>query len=146
MWTSVWICVFSLRVSSVAELSRSDSKVDDDGEGDDLRVELLSVQLINPHWAGFLEQKGTEKKCLHHLHHHRPPYLFLLQQWYILGHRPNTTPQQRPLPPPHHTHTLTTSLCSLHSAAAVLTEFQDNFKCFNHFLAAVPAGFKKVFG
>lgn len=41
--------VILLGVSCVTELSGSDPKVDDDGESDDVRVELLSVELVDPH-------------------------------------------------------------------------------------------------
>lgn len=51
------VLVFLLRVSGVAELSRSDPEVDDDGEGDDVRVELLPVQLVDAHGAGFLREQ-----------------------------------------------------------------------------------------
>lgn len=47
-------CVILLGVSGVAQLSRSDSKVNDDGEGDDVWVELLPVQLVDTHRAWFL--------------------------------------------------------------------------------------------
>lgn len=47
-------CVILLGVSGVAELSGSDSKVNDDGEGDDVWVELLPVQLVDTHRARFL--------------------------------------------------------------------------------------------
>lgn len=47
-------CVILLGVSGVAQLSRSDSKVNDDGEGDDVWVELLPVQLVDTHRARFL--------------------------------------------------------------------------------------------
>lgn len=47
-------CVILLGVSGVAQLSRSDSEVNDDGEGDDVWVELLPVQLVDAHRAWFL--------------------------------------------------------------------------------------------
>lgn len=47
-------CVILLGVSGVAQLSGSDSKVNDDGEGDDVWVELLPVQLVDAHRARFL--------------------------------------------------------------------------------------------
>lgn len=53
----VCVCVCLLRVSGVAELSRPDPKMNDDGEGDDFWVELLPVQLVDTHRAGFLEEK-----------------------------------------------------------------------------------------
>lgn len=46
-----------LGVPSVAELGRPDPKVDNDGEGDDLWIELLSVQLVNTHRARLLKQQ-----------------------------------------------------------------------------------------
>lgn len=49
------MCVILLRVSGVAQLSGADPKVNDDGEGDDVWVELLPVQLVDPHRAGFLQ-------------------------------------------------------------------------------------------
>lgn len=49
------VCAILLRVSGVAELSGADSEVNDDGEGDDVWVELLPVQLVDPHRAGFLQ-------------------------------------------------------------------------------------------
>lgn len=56
--------VILLRVSSVAELSGPDAEMNDDGEGDYIWVELLPVQLVDTHWAGFLdrEQQKKEKK------------------------------------------------------------------------------------
>lgn len=54
----VWcVCVILLRVSGVAELSRPNPKVNDDGEGDDVRVELLPVQLVDAHRARLLEEE-----------------------------------------------------------------------------------------
>lgn len=53
-------CVILLGVSGIAELSRPDSKVNDDGEGDDIWVELLPVQLVDTHRARFLA--GIKKK------------------------------------------------------------------------------------
>lgn len=50
------VCMILLRVSGVAQLSGSDSEVDDDGEGDDIWVELLPVQLVDTHRAGFLQE------------------------------------------------------------------------------------------
>ena len=49
--------VILLRVSSVAELSGPDPKMNNYGEGDDFWVELFSVQLVDSHRAGFLGQK-----------------------------------------------------------------------------------------
>lgn len=66
--TSVWVvdiyvCVYMyvilLRVSGVAELSRPNPEMNDDGEGDDVWVELLPVQLVDPHRAGFLGQRKS---------------------------------------------------------------------------------------
>lgn len=51
------VCVILLGVSGVAELSGPYPKMHDDGEGDDVRVELLSVQLVDAHRAGFLGEK-----------------------------------------------------------------------------------------
>lgn len=53
----VCVCVILLGVSGVAELSRPYPKMHDDGEGDDVRVELLPVQLVDAHRAGFLGEK-----------------------------------------------------------------------------------------
>lgn len=50
------LCVILLGVSGVAQLSRSDAKVNDDGEGDDVWVELLPVQLVDTHRAWFLHE------------------------------------------------------------------------------------------
>lgn len=49
MWVSVCVNVILLRVSGVAELSRPDPEMNDDGEGDDVWVELLPVQLVDTH-------------------------------------------------------------------------------------------------
>lgn len=54
-----------LRVSGVAELSRPDPKMNDDGEGDDVWVELLPVQLVDTHRAGFLEEKEARRVSAH---------------------------------------------------------------------------------
>lgn len=56
--------VILLRVSSVAELSGPDAEMNDDGEGDYVWVELLPVQLVDTHWAGFLDrdQQKINKK------------------------------------------------------------------------------------
>lgn len=53
----IYVCVILLRVSGVAELSRTNPEVNNDGEGDDLRVELLPVQLVDSHRARFLLRK-----------------------------------------------------------------------------------------
>lgn len=49
-----------LRVSSVAELSGPDAEMNDDGEGDDVWIELLPVQLVDSHGAGFLDGEKKE--------------------------------------------------------------------------------------
>lgn len=59
------MCVILLRVSGIAELSGPDPKMNDDGEGDDVWVELLSVQLVNPHGARFLGKKGQRMNKNH---------------------------------------------------------------------------------
>lgn len=46
---SACMYVILLRVSGVAELSRTNPKMNNDGEGDDIWVELLPVQLVNSH-------------------------------------------------------------------------------------------------
>lgn len=51
------MCVILLRVSGVAELSRTNPKMNNDGKGDDIWVELLPVQLVNPDRARFLQGK-----------------------------------------------------------------------------------------
>lgn len=51
----VCLYVILLGVSGVAELSGPDPKMNDDGEGDDVWVELLPVQLVDTHRARFLE-------------------------------------------------------------------------------------------
>ena len=48
-----------LGVSGVAELGGTDPEVNDDGEGDDVRVELFPVQLVDAHRAWFLWGKGS---------------------------------------------------------------------------------------
>lgn len=52
-WSTFTVCVclyvILLGVSGVAELSRPDPKMNDDGEGDDVWVELLPVQLVDTH-------------------------------------------------------------------------------------------------
>lgn len=52
----VCVCVILLGVSGVAQLSGPDSEVNDDGEGDDVWVELLPVQLVDSHRAWFLQE------------------------------------------------------------------------------------------
>lgn len=54
---SVCMYVILLGVSGVAELRRPDPKMHDDGEGDDVWVELLPVQLVDTHGARFLREK-----------------------------------------------------------------------------------------
>lgn len=51
-----------LGVPSVAELGRPDAEVNDDGEGDDVGVKLLPIQLVDPHRAGFLWQQKQQRK------------------------------------------------------------------------------------
>lgn len=63
-------CVLLLRVSGVAQLSRSDSEVNDDGEGDDIGVELLPVQLVDTHRAWFLQE--YKRHTHRHMHVKRP--------------------------------------------------------------------------
>lgn len=46
-----------LRIPSITELSRSYAKVDNNGEGNYIRIELFTVQLIDTNWAGFLGEK-----------------------------------------------------------------------------------------
>lgn len=43
-----------LRVACIAELGGPDPEVNDDGEGDDVGVELLAVQLVDTHRARLL--------------------------------------------------------------------------------------------
>ena len=67
----VCVCVCLLRVSGVAELSRPDPKMNDDGEGDDVWVELFPVQLVDTHRAGFLvgeRSQNSEPWCSTHSH------------------------------------------------------------------------------
>lgn len=54
-------CVILLRVSGVAELSGPDPEMNDDGEGDDVWVELLPVQLVDAHRARFLWRKEVSR-------------------------------------------------------------------------------------
>lgn len=56
-----------LGVSSVAELGGPDPEVDDDGEGDDLWIELLSVQLVNTHRARLLKQQHKDYETREHM-------------------------------------------------------------------------------
>ena len=64
MCVCVYMYVILLRVSGVAELSRPDPEVNDDGEGDDFRVELLPVQLVDSHRARFLGAEEVRRSVL----------------------------------------------------------------------------------
>lgn len=57
-WTKDGRKSILLRISSITELSRSYSKVDNNGESNYIRIELFPVQLINTNWAGFLGEKN----------------------------------------------------------------------------------------
>ena len=73
-----------LRVSGIAELSRTDPKMNDDGEGDDIWVELLPVQLVDAHRAGFLGRKKKGMTLLYkHLATRQPSFNHLLPAWDI---------------------------------------------------------------
>lgn len=63
MSVHTWMVVFVilLRVSGIAELSRTNPEVNDDGEGDDVWVELLPVQLVDPYRARLLQGKKEKK-------------------------------------------------------------------------------------
>lgn len=65
----VFSAVILLGVSGVAELSGPDAEVNDDGEGDDVWVELLPVQLVDAHRARFL--KNREGRTLHSCFHQK---------------------------------------------------------------------------
>lgn len=72
LYVCVCVCVILLRVSGVAELSRADPEMNDDGKGDDIGVELLPVQLVDTHRAGFLrgEGKSVQPVMLQYKHIH----------------------------------------------------------------------------
>lgn len=57
----VCLYVILLGVSGVAELSGPDPKMNDNGEGDDVWVELLPVQLVDTHRARFLEGRKSQR-------------------------------------------------------------------------------------
>lgn len=61
----VCLYVILLGVSGVAELSGPDPKMNNDGEGDDVWVELLPVQLVDTHRARFLEGRKKASAVSH---------------------------------------------------------------------------------